>query len=262
MASIIKADTLQSTTANVSILNSSGTEYARFDSSGVFQLANPTTFPAGTVSLPSITATGDTNTGIFFPAADTVGVATGGTERMRIDDSGNVGIGTSTPAERLHVNGNGKVEGSWRVEHSTTTDWNYGLSVWVNRDKTKAFTVNESVTGTNLFTIWGNGVVNAKNIYAEEIEVRVDALGIYWPDYVFKPTYQLRPLSEVASFVATNHHLPDVPSEVEIMEEGLNLGEMDAILLRKIEELTLYMIEQQEEIERLKKLVEESTNNQ
>ena len=97
MASIIKADTLQSTTANVFILNSSGTEYARFDSTGVFQLANPTTFPAGTVSLPSITSTGDTNTGLYFPAADTIAFAEGGVESMRIDSSGNVGIGTTSP---------------------------------------------------------------------------------------------------------------------------------------------------------------------
>ena len=90
MASIIKADTLQSTTSNVFVLNSAGTEYARFDSSGVFQLANPTTFPAGTAALPSITATGDTNTGIFFPAADTIAFAEGGVESVRIDSSGNV----------------------------------------------------------------------------------------------------------------------------------------------------------------------------
>ena len=106
MASIIKADTLQSTTANVFVLNSSGTEYARFDSSGVFQLANPTTFPAGTVSLPSITATGDTNTGLYFPAADTIAFTEGGTEVMRINSSGNIGIGTASPAGKLHIAGN------------------------------------------------------------------------------------------------------------------------------------------------------------
>ena len=106
MASIIKADTLQSTTANVFVLNSSGTEYARFDSTGVFQLTNPTTFPAGTVSLPSITATGDTNTGLYFPAADTIAFTEGGTEVMRINSSGNIGIGTASPAGKLHIAGN------------------------------------------------------------------------------------------------------------------------------------------------------------
>jgi hypothetical protein len=54
-------------------------------------------FPDGTAAAPSITNTGDTNTGVFFPAADTVAVATGGSERMRVDSSGNVGIGTSSP---------------------------------------------------------------------------------------------------------------------------------------------------------------------
>jgi hypothetical protein len=64
---------------------------------------DPLVFPAGTVSLPSITTTGDTNTGIFFPAADTIGFAEGGAEAMRIDSSGNVGIGTSSPASKLTV---------------------------------------------------------------------------------------------------------------------------------------------------------------
>jgi hypothetical protein len=105
MASIIKADTLQSTTSNVSILNSAGTEYARFDSTGVFQLANPTTFPAGTAALPSITATGDTNTGLYFPAADTIAFAEGGAEVARFNSSGNLGVGTASPAVRLHVSG-------------------------------------------------------------------------------------------------------------------------------------------------------------
>jgi hypothetical protein len=61
------------------------------------------TFGAGTVSLPSITTTGDTNTGIYFPAADTIAFTEGGVESMRIDSSGNVGIGTSSPDGKLTI---------------------------------------------------------------------------------------------------------------------------------------------------------------
>ena len=61
------------------------------------------TFSAGTVSLPAITTTGDTNTGIYFPAADTIAFTEGGVESMRIDSTGNVGIGTSSPASRLSM---------------------------------------------------------------------------------------------------------------------------------------------------------------
>jgi hypothetical protein len=63
------------------------------------------TFGAGTVSLPSITTTGDTNTGIFFPAADTIAFTEGGVESMRIDSSGRVGINTTNPLSKLHING-------------------------------------------------------------------------------------------------------------------------------------------------------------
>jgi len=67
-------------------------------------LTSPVTFPAGTVSLPSITTSGDLNTGAFFPAADTIAFTEGGTEAMRINSSGQVGIGTTTQDVRLQVN--------------------------------------------------------------------------------------------------------------------------------------------------------------
>ena len=66
---------------------------------------NGATFAAGAVGTPSITTTGDTNTGIYFPAADTIAFTEGGTEAMRINSSGNVGIGTNSPNTPLQVNG-------------------------------------------------------------------------------------------------------------------------------------------------------------
>ncbi|MVM41092.1 hypothetical protein GO730_30920 [Spirosoma sp. HMF3257] len=84
-------------------------------------------------------------------------------------------------------------------------------------------------------------------IGAREVEVKTGS----WADFVFKPGYQLRPLSEVASFVATHQHLPEIPSEADVKANGIGLGEMNAKLLQKIEELTLYVIQQQKRIERL-----------
>ena len=77
-------------------------------STGAFTTLGATgvaTFSAGTVSAPAITTTGDTNTGIFFPAADTIAFTEGGVESMRIDSSGRVGIGTSSPTQKLQVSG-------------------------------------------------------------------------------------------------------------------------------------------------------------
>ena len=87
----------------------------------------------------------------------------------------------------------------------------------------------------------------AEQIFANEITVRQ----VNWADYVFKDTYVLAPLNEVETFIAANGHLPNVPSEKEVTEKGVNLGEMDAILLRKIEELTLYILEANKRIEEL-----------
>jgi hypothetical protein len=78
-------------------------------------------------------------------------------------------------------------------------------------------------------------------LVAREMVVTTDE--DYWSDFVFEKDYYLRPLSEVERFIALNNHLPDVPSGKEVLKNGQDLGRMDAILLRKIEELTLYVIE-------------------
>jgi hypothetical protein len=65
-------------------------------------------------------------------------------------------------------------------------------------------------------------------------------------DYVFNPGYRLRPLTEVASYIKEHHHLPEIPSEAEVKEKGVSVGDMQAKLLAKIEELTLHMIQADE----------------
>ena len=79
----------------------------------------------------------------------------------------------------------------------------------------------------------------------------------YYPDYVFQPTYRIRPLSEVELYIQQYHHLPEVPTAEEVEKDGLNLSDHAVILLKKIEELTLYAIEQQKQIKALQEQVEQ-----
>ena len=82
------------------------------------------------------------------------------------------------------------------------------------------------------------------------LQVNVDQSN--WADYVFKSTYKLTPLPELKTYIDQNQHLPDVPSAAEVEKNGLNLGEMNKTLLKKVEELTLYLIEKDKEIKEQK----------
>ena len=91
-------------------------------------------------------------------------------------------------------------------------------------------------------------------IRAQEIKVET----ANWPDYVFEEGYQLPSLTETATFIEKNKHLPGVPKATEVEENGLSLGEMNKILLQKIEELTLHMIDKDKRIERLEQKIGEN----
>ncbi|MNQ90364.1 hypothetical protein D3C85_1057030 [compost metagenome] len=81
-------------------------------------------------------------------------------------------------------------------------------------------------------------------------EVRVDMSGPLVPDYVFAEDYKLKSLQEIEDYIKENKHLPEIPSAKEIEKNGLMLAEMNMNLLKKIEEMTLYMIEMKKEIEK------------
>lgn len=114
----------------------------------------------------------------------------------------------------------------------------------------------------------GNGVNDIKTpdgyklfveegILTEKVKIAIKTT-TDWADYVFEPEYKLMPLDEVEKFTKENNHLPDVPSAKTMVIEGLDVAKMDAKLLQKIEELTLYAIEQNNEAKELKtKLAEQ-----
>ena len=92
---------------------------------------------------------------------------------------------------------------------------------------------------------------NCKLSVAGAIQAQEVVVNSGWSDYVFQPSYRLQPLTEVAAFIQENHHLPDIPSEAEVKEKGVSLGDMQAKLLAKVEELTLHMIQAEERNDRL-----------
>jgi len=77
-----------------------------------------------------------------------------------------------------------------------------------------------------------------------------------WPDYVFKPNYRLPSLTAVKAYIDQNQHLPEMPSEQEVKDNGINLGEIVKIQTKKIEELTLYLINKDKQLEEQQKQID------
>lgn len=211
-------------------------------------------------------------------------------------DGGNVGIGTSSPSSNLHISAGTSGDAILKLDADTDNNNesdNPEIQLLQDANAVKAFIALEGnpgakspntkanslllgSEGSNLqaihfikgdevkMTITENvGIGTTSPSYKLEVngairskEIKVEASP--WPDYVFEPDYELKSLEETAEFIAANKHLPGIPSAKEIEANGVLLGEMNTLLLKKIEELTLHLIEQQkinqELIERVEKL--------
>ncbi len=142
-----------------------------------------------------------------------VDLFTSGKNRLRIKRNGNVGIGTTTPDFKLDVCGTIRAK-EIKVEEFTCSNGSF-----------------DGTLATNNITVKANGQT---------------------ADFVFADDYNLKSLSEVENFIKTNKHLPDIPSAEKMEEQGVNLAEMNKLLLQKVEELTLYQIEKDKEVQELK----------
>lgn len=131
-------------------------------------------------------------------------------------------------------------DGKFQITHSSG---NIIASGKIGIGLTDAVTKLAASPSDELLTV--NGVIHAK-------EIKVDLTGSL-ADYVFDENYQLMPLNKVEEYVNANNHLPEIPSATEVKDKGMNMGEMQNKLLKKIEELTLYVIEQHKRIEALEK---------
>lgn len=107
---------------------------------------------------------------------------------------------------------------------------------------TSARTVGIGTLDTKGYKLAVNGKIRAR-------EVKVEADN--WPDYVFKDTYKAKSLEEIEVFLIKNKHLPEIPTALDIENNGLDLGQMNAKLLKKIEELTLLLIDQNKRLKEL-----------
>lgn len=109
-----------------------------------------------------------------------------------------------------------------------------------------------------LYSLDVKGSIGAKTITVDSLlraeEIIVETTGA---DFVFADDYRLRPLSEVEMFITENKHLPEIQSAQEMQEKGVSVSELQTKLLQKIEELTLYLIQQEETIQELRQKVEQ-----
>ena len=174
-----------------------------------------------------------------------------------IDQWSRVGIGTKFPEQKLHVS-NGNIS----VDHRSQVILNHtaGDNNWISstgESKAPALAFGTGNKTRLLIAYAGNIGINTETP-REALEVNGTILTkdlrftqSQWADFVFEPDYKLMPLKKVEAFIQKNRHLPDIPSEKEVAQNGVSVKDMQPKLLQKIEELTLHIIALERRIEAL-----------
>lgn len=203
---------------------------------------------AGDVSVTkNLAVAGDINlSAVSTVQSPTQLVLRSGGSYLNVTPKGGVGLAVAG-ADGIAGSGLFYVNGSQTVAKNLTVAGNLIVPTDATQYVSIGSVVPKNVPGYKLFVDQG--------ILTEKVKVAV-ATSAQWSDYVFAKEYKLMPLTEVEKFVKTNNHLPNVPSAAEMVKNGNNLGETDAKLLEKIEELTLYMIDMKKDNEFLKNKVQ------
>lgn len=196
----------------------------------------------GLGSLPSITSTGNRNLALGSNAL----IRTG-------DGDSNIGIGYNSGVNITSGSNNIIIGSEVNAPISAIANNQLNIGNWIYGYDGKIAIGNF----TNVPQVFSNlenadyQLIVKNGIKTEKVRVELSSAN-GWPDYVFETDYRLMPLEELETFVSTNKHLPNIPSAEEVKKNGIDLAEMDAKLLEKIEELTLYNIDLYNENKSLK----------
>jgi hypothetical protein len=188
-----------------------------------------------------------------------------GIDNLLIDGNGNIGIGTLNPYQQLSITGGIGFANQNSADKKLFSPVD-GVLEWLTHDYAgeHGFSVSHQGerrvflnTSGNSYFIGGNILIGKTS--QTNLAYKLDVAGIIraneiivnttGADFVFEPTYKLRSLAELEAFIKASKHLPDIAPAKEMQENGVSAGEMQAKLLQKIEELTLYIIEQNKKIE-------------
>ncbi len=199
---------------------------------------------------------------IFFAIALTASISNAYAQTNTFPTSGNVGILTTSPTAALDVRGTIQLVN--RDNAAAYWDnlklWTQGANSFIESDGDEDGLIIRSNLGGKILLLSnvGIGTTNtqgyklavAGNMIAESVKVKLQTA---WPDYVFTKEYKLPTLASTEQHIKDKGHLPGIPSAAEVLANGVDLGQMNAKLLQKIEELTLYLIEIKKENTEVKK---------